>query len=474
MTRLRHTTRIISIILLLGLGLGYAVRLLLPGFIETRILPRLAREAGLPLLVCRINHLGFTKTSAGPLTLGAGIDPAVTVERISLLYNPTSIQKGELEKVVLSGVSIKTVFSKGTLSIPGLDEALDKNSRDKNTGNETDKRSTSASRLPVPPFTELLIERSVIIAKAGGSEYRIPFSLQLKKTASLKPETFNLHGTLEIRPRSSPVTLQFTTNLDEKTKVHLNLQADKVDLLNFADILQMLLGLELKGQIGLSAEADLALTPLSLENLNAKIVWHNGHLSYNDFRIRAARNPDPREPKRPSPDSQKPKPEKEACVLTLQKNDPPDPWQLKINQLYLDAPFTPTLSNIELSIRTAAENISLQGQWETRLTELRHGLFTLINPFQKKWNFTAKLKPQGAWQAVLKSPADNTAWEIQQGDLTISGRSPAVSINASGANRKSSLTHRSLLLCCRTTDDVNIRKHLDNSSRSCLGRLVNC
>ena len=447
----RKTIFITSLALLFGLGLGCATWLLIPGFIETRILPRLAKEAGFPSFFCRINHFGLTQASAGPLTLGAGKDPALTIERIALLYNPTSITKGELNKVVLSGVSIKTVFSKGTLSIPGLGKTLDKNFDNKNTENEHDKRSTSTSRLPVPLFTKLLIERSVIIVEAAEKEYRIPFTLRLQKKTTPKPETYRLYGTLEIRPRNSPFTLKFRTNLDTNAKIHLDLQADKVDLLNFADILQMLPGLELKGYPGLRAEAELGLTPLALESLKANIVWPNGELDYNDFHISAAQNPDPQKPKGANPDPQnlkpepEPEPETETFVLDLQKNSVCDPWRLKINQLYLDAPFSPALSKIEFTIETSAANTSLQGTWETRLTKLRHGLFTSSNPFHKKWSLTAKFKPQGLWQAVLKSPTDNLAWAIQRDDITIKGNSPTISINASGLGNKGEIEWQTLI-----------------------------
>ncbi len=327
MIGLRQTVRIIGIILLLGLGLSCVLFSILPSLIETRILPRIARQAGFPSLNCRINNLGFTQTSAGPLTLGATAEPAVTIERLTLLYNPALLRKGKLKKVVLSGVSIKTVFHKGTLLIPGLKEITDQSDENKTFNKESNKSSPSPSKLPIPPFAELEIKRSVILSEAAGREYRIPFSLRLRKSTAPKPETTILNGTLMLYPRNQPITLKFTASLNEKEGIHLSLQVPKVDLLN--------------------------------------------------------------------------------C----------------------------TVSDIDISIRNNPGNTSLQGHWTTRLAG-RHGPFIWTKPLLKKWHLTANLDPQGDWKAHLDSPTDDSVWQLQKGELTITGNSPAITLNACGQEKK--------------------------------------
>ncbi len=348
MARLRQTVNIIGIILLLGLVLSGVLFFMLPGLIETRILPHIARQTGFPSLNCRINHLGLTKTSAGPLTLGATADPTVTIEQVILLYDPFSMRKGELKKVVLSGVSIKTLFSKGTLTLPGLKEVLGKNTRNKNTRNKTSKgkiddASPTRPKLPTPPFTELEIERSFIIVEAPGKVYRIPFSLNLRKSTPPKPEATKLHGTLAIQPRNTPITLKFTATLGKKENIHLSLQAPEVDLLNFTDI------------IGFTSS--------------------------------------------------------------------------------LNAPFTPTISNLGISVITDLESISLNANLTTRLAG-HHDPFTWITPLLKEWHLAAELDPQGNWQARLDTPSDDTNWQLQKGGLTVVGNSPAITLEAHGQGKK--------------------------------------
>ena len=252
MIHLRQTARISGIILLLLLGLGGLSFLMLPNLIETLILPHLAEQAGFSPLKCRIKHLGLNQTEAGPLTLGCGSNPAVRIEQLKLLYDPASLRKGNLKKVILSGVNIKTVFSKGTLSFPGLEGVFEKT-----TENGIDKDPASTSRLPIPPFSELEIKKSTLYTKAAGKEFKIPFSLLLKKSVAQKAEGTHLKGTLAIQPCNTPITLKFSANLGNNESIHFDLQAPKIDLLNFADIFDLVPGLSLKGLLALKAEADL-------------------------------------------------------------------------------------------------------------------------------------------------------------------------------------------------------------------------
>ncbi|MEA3332860.1 MAG: hypothetical protein U9Q58_04615, partial [Pseudomonadota bacterium] len=221
----QQIARIGCFILLLGFGLGSTLLLMLPDLIETRILPHIAGQTGLPSLVCPINRLGFSQIIAGPITLGATTDPDLTIEHVNLTYSPTSLQKGELKKVTLSGVNIKTFFSKGSLSISGLEKILKQNPEN--------KTSPSTIAIPTLPFKELEIKRSVIQADVDGKKYRIPFSIQLKKATGPTPVSTILNGTLKLCPNNQPVTLKFTANLNEKEGIHLSLQVPEIELPNF-------------------------------------------------------------------------------------------------------------------------------------------------------------------------------------------------------------------------------------------------
>ncbi|MEA1921473.1 MAG: YdbH domain-containing protein, partial [Pseudomonadota bacterium] len=98
---------------------------------------------------------------------------------------------------------------------------------------EIDQSSLSTCEIPILPFAELEIKRSIFRADVNGEKYRIPFSLQLKKPTAPTPETTILNGTLRLYPRNQPVTLKFTTNFNKNEGIHLSLQVPRVELPNF-------------------------------------------------------------------------------------------------------------------------------------------------------------------------------------------------------------------------------------------------
>lgn len=417
MIPLHRIIRIFCVSLLVGFCLFGLSLLVLPGLIESWMLPQLLKQQGYDDFTCRIAHLGLTETSAGPLHFGPGPEPALSVERINLIYSPASITKGELDQVILSGVSIKAVINKDGLILPILDL---KNKPSQENSDNKPKPSppglSTPSQLPVPPFTRLTIKQSVLLIQADNREFRIPFTCTIKRSTAPESAATLLDGTLLLNPRGTQVTLNFTLPLNGKEPAHLKLEGNNINLLDFADIWSRIPGLNVKGQITLNAEANLNLTPPGLKDLQARIEWKQGQLAFNNFHIGS---------------SQSAAGTNSTTILTVNKEEAAVPWQLQINRLALMAPFSPTITNLKCTIKDEPDKIELQSHWITRLAgyDKASGL-TFKQPFTKKWQLTAEIDQQGGYQAELSSPADGKRWQLGNDRLSISGRSPAIKVNA--------------------------------------------
>ncbi len=408
---LRRIVRFFCITLLVGFCLLGLSLLVLPSLVESWMLPQLVQQLGYSDFFCDIDHLGVTETSAGPLRFGPGPKPGLTIERIHLLYDPESLAKGELDQVILSGISIRAVLNNGKISIPGLEK-----NPSGGDAEYPDKSSQDPSQLPILPFTTLTIERSVIIIKTDDREFRLPFSASIKKSIDPKSAVTHLDGTLQFNPRGTPIALNFSVTLTEKERAHLEVKANKIELLDFADILGRIDGLDARGEISLKAAADFGLMPLSLEKLESRTEWKQGKLTYNDFHI---------------DNSQSTTGEDSTVEFSLNKENTTAPWKLQLNRLALLAPFSPTITNLEFIIKDEPDKIKLQGHWATRIggQDKASGL-TFNHPFTKKWRLTAAIDQHGGYQASLSSPAENHRWQLHNKTLSISGNSPAIKIQA--------------------------------------------
>ncbi len=414
MIKLRRIVRIGSITLLVGLCLAGLSLLALPNLIESWMLPQLVQQLGYADFDCRIEHLGLTETNAGPLRFGPEPEPALTIERIQLFYNPGSIVKGKLNQVTLSGLSIKAVIDKDGIRLckfvkkPAPAKTLD----------PAEKNLPRKSKLPVLPCNRLVIKRSFLLIKTDKQEFQLPFSCTIEKSTLPESAATRLTGNLQLNSRGTPISLKFTANLTDKVPIHLKLQGDQIELLNFADLWSRIPALKLKGQIALKAEADLNLTPLKLEKLQARVEWQQGELTYNNLHIDNSRS---------AVGTMSPNP-----ILTLSKNKVTAPWRLQISRLAFAAAFTPTLTDLEILLKENPDKINLQGHLITEFAGFEPSSGLTLKPFTKKWQLSADFYQSGRYQAALTSPTERQKWQLDNDTLSVTGQSPEIKIAVKG------------------------------------------
>lgn len=414
MTARRRIVRIGSTALLVGLCIAGLALLVLPGLIESWVLPQLVQQLGYTDFDCRIEHLGLTEADAGPLRFGPGPEPALTVERIQLFYNPASILKGELDQVILSGLSVKGSIDKNGISLSRLAQKP----TPANTIDPNEENLPTQSQLPTLPCNRLIIKRSSLLIKTDKQEFRVPFSCTIKKSTLPKSVTTRLVGNLQFNPRGTPVTLDFTADLTDQALIHLELNGDQIELLNFADLWSRIPALKLKGQVAIKAEADLNLSALRLEKLQARCEWQQGELTYNNLHIDNSHS---------AAGTTRPNP-----ILTLSKNRVTAPWRLQLNRLAFVAPFTPTITDLVILLKQNPDKIDLQGHLITKFTGYNPSSGFTLKPFTKRWDLAADFYQQGRYKTSLTSPADRKKWQLVNDILSVSGQSPEIKITLKG------------------------------------------
>ncbi len=414
MITFRRIVRTCCIALAVTVCLGGLALLILPTLLESWMLPQLAQQLGYADFDCRVDHLGVTETSAGPLHLGPGPKPGLTIERIRLIYGPKTVAKGVLEQVILSGVSIRSIINNNKISFPGFARQTPPQDTDSKA---TEKDSPIRPRQLIPPCNILTVKHSVLLLKTDKQEFIIPFSCTLKKSTMPQSTTTRIAGTLRLNPRGTQISLKFTATLNENARLHLELEGDKIELLNFADLWSKIPGFSLNGRIGLKAAAELNLTSLKLKNFKSRIEWQQGELRFNSFRIDNSRSLAGADPN---------------TILTLNKDDLNAPWRLQLNHLALAAPFSPTITGLDISYKQKPDGNRLVGYWSSKLAGYNPESGLTLKPFIKKWQFAADFDQTGNYNISLTSPADREKWHIHNDKLSISGHSPDIKIAVKG------------------------------------------
>jgi hypothetical protein len=219
-----------------------AAWLALPGWIETRLAPDLARRYGLGEVRLDIRRIGLTGMDAAGIRIGE----AVALDHLTVDFHPARLARGRIERIALSGLTLRVVQDETGLRLDGLPPF----------------RSASPSALPsLRPsggwIGRLEISNGLLVLKSPRNEVRLPFTLDVTPEGEA---LFPASARLALWPRVDPVRATLRADIG-KGELTASFQADNARL-DFLDALTPAAARMVpKGRVSARAEARLVLSP---------------------------------------------------------------------------------------------------------------------------------------------------------------------------------------------------------------------
>ena len=79
----------------------------LPFYLETRIIPQLATDAGISDLAVNVRSIGFNGADLADLRFGSPDHPALVIRSVQVDYSPRSLYQRKIDKITLSGIDLR-------------------------------------------------------------------------------------------------------------------------------------------------------------------------------------------------------------------------------------------------------------------------------------------------------------------------------------------------------------------------------
>lgn len=238
------------------------------GYLESRLIPELIKNAGIGRAALRVRNVGFTGCELADVRLGDAPGPGgVTIDSIRVDYRLPGLLRGRLGRVSLSGVSIDVAYDGDRLHVGGI-----------NGGG-----SSSGEPAAPPPISidSIVVRNSMATCHWQDREYRIPFELTVVPDASMNGfERF----LCELFPREQRIRIA-GTRLAQRHIAHITLTGDAVDIQRFADIWGHLPGLGVTGRTHIEAQTQLSLQSVKLISLAVVARLHGGGIEYGGMRF---------------------------------------------------------------------------------------------------------------------------------------------------------------------------------------------
>ncbi len=248
------------VVMVVTVGVLVGLYLYLPIYVETRLLPNLARQLGLEPQEIRVGRISLSGADLGPIHLGVGDKPSIGIASIQVDYSFSSLVRRKIQALRISGLEIELVINEKGAFIPGLrlpssPSSIDE--KDKELAGLDIKLPLNLDRLGIGPARVNVHWRNKTL--------QVPFDVDLN-TADLAKGLAN--GTIRLSPRGNRITI--TAAVDTGANgAELTLVGDGVQLAHFSDFFTQEPQVHLSGKVDLNCRATCQLVPLQMTALNA-------------------------------------------------------------------------------------------------------------------------------------------------------------------------------------------------------------
>ncbi len=259
------------LILLLAIA-SLALTLVLPAFVENKLIPQVAEAFELTPEAVAVRRIGWWGADLGPVRLSSNKAPAISVSTIQLDYSPLSLLQGKLEALRIVGLEIAASISPEGVSIAGMRMAAD------STASEPGQSAIRIDTLLPISLGRLSILQSRLLLDWDHRQYTFPVGIHLS-TGEMRAGILKGYADLSVFGNR----LRIDAAIDQPgNKARVSLTAADFLLERLSQIGPQTMPLDATGAVHINAWGTFALQPLALTGLSSSSRFENTRIATGD------------------------------------------------------------------------------------------------------------------------------------------------------------------------------------------------
>jgi len=364
----------------------------LPYYLETRIIPQLASDAGLTDFAVNVRNIGFYSADLGTLRIGPRENPAFVIRSVQVDYSPHSLYQQKIDKITLSGIELHGELANGRFKLRGVD--IEKILADAQRRQKTAQTVNDQSS---PIIVERLeIRNSLVSIGYQDQIYRIPVEFDLDPE---DPAYEVLDITARLYPRGEEITFAAKLNRPQR-RAALRVDSATLQLNRFTDISVRVADLMLSGELAMHARAEVRWAPWQIASVTASLMLRVGNIAGDGFQLKTAGIGD-----------------NGLAPFRLElssKNT--NEWQIRGGGISLMVPAHMSLTGFDGTIIRNAAALESSGKFSVVLHSSTPSMPNLLplkiqSPLPLQGRFSARYQQAGRWQCEVSNikPQDTAA-----------------------------------------------------------------
>jgi hypothetical protein len=363
------TIIILAFLLLSIISFCVAFWVVIPAYLEKKLLPDLAQQAGIDGFTLNVRRIGFTQADFETVTIGKIPFKPFSISSLRINYSLAGLVRGHLKSIYICGLSLPIELKEGKIIFPGinLNEIL-------SGQNASDENKVKAKpSLPVS-FDRIVIEHAVIMAKFNQNMLRLPLDVSL---LPLEEDFNHLQCVVNFYPFESPVHAEARIDFETgNLKIFYNAQNFRLE--NFLSYLTSDKNLQVKGTIDFSGYTEISLDAVETSTVNILIESLDFLLISETLKIGKSNE------------------NNEALSIRIE-SEGLENWKISTSAMTATSPVFMEIPQIQVDFRIVKDGLECHFEMDTVLKSFDNQELEINPPFHRRWSGSAKYFRNTDW-----------------------------------------------------------------------------
>lgn len=395
----------------------------LPVYVETDLIPKLAKDFGVSLVRCDVRRIGLNGADLGSIIIAGDEGTGLSVGSVQIDYSPIRLYRKSVKKILISGIELHPEFKDGSFSLSGFDR--------KKVRSGTSPQNTSPPIDIWPGFSipRIEIRNAVAVFQWENNPVRLPFELEIT------PENGGgnlLKCSIRIYPFGREITASIDLDLKKK-KLHATVNATDLAMECFTRFTGRIQGLILSGTLDFKADAEMDLENFEIVSASGCLEFSNDGSSFKNFILQ---------------NSPEEAPVSRFNIHKIAGNQ----WKISGTSVAFTSPVPLQIFDLAAELTIAQDAMDVSGSFLSSLLSFNENQaipFNLMDPVCLRWNLGFKASKGGEWEfrAAAEMPAANgpartkpiTLFLGADRNFTIASKTPRIDIFGKGRDRDGSV-----------------------------------
>lgn len=248
----------------------------LPAYVEKKLLPDLAKKSGIDAFTCNVRKIGFRGADFARIKIGDHPQGALYIDSIRIDYSLSGLVGKHLKSVQVCGLAIKFQVENGKIVFPGIDTESILSAIDTKESNKTGE----GLLLPVT-FDHIVFKNAMLMGELNQQMLRLP----LKITIIPQNGRYDiLKGNIQLFPFESIISTEVIADL-RTGNLKLQMIAKNLHPGNYLRYLEGTENIRIQGAMDITANAYISIDPLEISNTLVIAESHGFYMNSNGIEI---------------------------------------------------------------------------------------------------------------------------------------------------------------------------------------------